>query len=63
LTILSVGNGGAGLLLVGSSGKPDAQFSASGYFVFMRSPLPGERAIAHKRDGIERIHHEPAPRE
>jgi hypothetical protein len=65
LTILSVGNGGAGLLLVGSSGNPDVQIPATAYFVFMRSPLPLDRAIARESDGevIERILDKPAARE
>jgi hypothetical protein len=65
LTILSVGNGGAGLLLVGSGGNPDVQIPATAYFVFMRSPLPPDRAIARESDGevIERVLDEPAARE
>jgi hypothetical protein len=60
LTILSVGNGGAGLLLVGRSGNPDAQISASGYFVFMRSSLPTDRAVAREGGDIKRILDKPA---
>jgi hypothetical protein len=55
LTILSVGNGGAGLLLVGSSGKPDAPIFPSTRFVFMRSPLPAYPAVARESGGIKRI--------
>jgi hypothetical protein len=63
LTILSVGNVGAGLLLVGRSGNPDAQISASKYFVFMRSPLPPDRAVAREGGDIRRILDRPAARE
>ncbi len=57
LTILSIGNGGAGLLFVGSSGNPDARIQASTYLVFMRSPLPPNRAIARESGGtvIQRV--------
>jgi hypothetical protein len=65
LTILSVGNGGAGLLLVGSSGNPDARIQASTYLVFMRSPLPPNRAVARESGGtvIQRVRDGTAPKE
>ncbi len=65
LTILSVGNGGAGLLLVGTSGNPDSRIQASTYFVFMRSPLPANRSIARESGGtvIQRVLDGPAPKD
>ncbi len=64
LTILSVGNGGAGLLLVGSSGNPDSRIQASTYFVFMRSPLPPNRSIARESGGtVQRVLNGPAAEE
>jgi len=39
-TIFSLGNGGAGLLLVGTGGDPDVSVSATAPFVFMRPLLP-----------------------
>ena len=45
LTIFSLGNGGAGLLLVGNSGDPDLEISASVYFVFVRPLLPPNREL------------------
>ncbi len=61
LTILSVGNGGTGLLLVGSSGNPDARIQASTYFVFMRSPLPHDQTIARESGGtVQRVLNAPA---
>jgi hypothetical protein len=61
LTILSVGNGGAGLLLVGTSGNPDSRIQASTYLVFMRSPLPPNRAIARESGGtVQRVLNRPA---
>jgi hypothetical protein len=48
LTIFSVGNGGAGLLLVGNNGDPDVRVSPSVSFVFMRSPQPPMNALAKR---------------
>jgi hypothetical protein len=36
--ILSVGNGGVGLSLMGSSGNPDFHVPPTKYFAFMRTP-------------------------
>jgi hypothetical protein len=45
-TIFSLGNGGAGLLLVGTGGDPDVRMSATAPFVFMRPLLaPLEAAV------------------
>jgi hypothetical protein len=65
LTGLSVGNGGAGLLLVGSSGNPDARIPATTYLVFMRSPLPPNASIVRESGGtaVYRVLNEPAGRE
>ncbi len=62
LTILSLGNGGTGLLLVGGRGNPDARIPASVHFVFMRSPLPPSRSIARESGGKvdQRIFDKPA---
>jgi hypothetical protein len=54
LTVFSVGNGGAGLLLIGSNGNPDLTVSASGHFVFVHSPLPPDGAVA-RESGLEYI--------
>ncbi len=56
LTILSVGNGGAGLSLVGNSGNPNARIPATTYLVFMRSPLPPNGAIARESGGGTAVH-------
>jgi len=42
LTIFLIGNGGAGLLLIGSSSDPDVEIPATTFFVFTRSLLPSE---------------------
>ena len=48
LTIFSVGNGGAGLLLVGSNGDPNFRVAATASFVFMRSPQPPTNELAER---------------
>jgi hypothetical protein len=65
LRILSVGNGGAGLLLVGSGGNPDARIPATTYLVFMRSPLPANGSIARESGGVavQRVVDDPTARE
>jgi hypothetical protein len=44
-TIFSVGNGGAGLALIGSSGKPDFRVPSTKFFVFMRGPWPKDGEV------------------
>jgi len=47
-TIFSLGNGEAGLLLVGTGGDPDVRVSATALFVFMRPLLPPpEASVRH----------------
>jgi hypothetical protein len=54
LTVFSVGNGGAGLLLVGSSGSPETPVPATVSFVFTRSTIPSTRELARGGEVVDR---------
>ncbi|KRR16340.1 hypothetical protein CQ13_36915 [Bradyrhizobium retamae] len=47
--ILTVANGGAGLILIGQDGRADAEISVASRFVFLRShrAAPAEAALVH----------------
>jgi len=56
--ILTVANGGAGLILIGQDGNADAEISVASRFLFVRSH---EAALARAADGLDeaaaRVHY------